>query len=100
MAEVRTGRGGAVLVRGREDRYRADQTSRKGKGKVTEESVSMKPNKEDLAAKENSKRRGRKRRNGSEWRQTWELVAHTPRPFRIPERKRRRKVSNSAKKRR
>ena len=33
VEEVRTGRGRAGLVRGREDRYRTDETSRKGKGK-------------------------------------------------------------------
>ena len=72
----------------------------KAKEWVPEERVSMKAKEEDLAAKENSKRRGRKRRNGSEWRQTWEQVAHNPRPRQTWERKRRRKVSKSAVKKR
>ena len=33
LAEVQTGRGSAGLVRGRDERYRADETNRKGKGK-------------------------------------------------------------------
>ena len=63
----------------------------KAKERVMEERVSMKAKEEDLVAKEDSWRRGRKRRNGSEWRQTWGPVAHTPKPCRIRERKRRRK---------
>ena len=37
LAEMRTGRGSAGLVRGREDRCQTDETSRKGKGKGTGE---------------------------------------------------------------
>ena len=33
LAEVRTGRGSAGLVKGRDERCQADETSRKGKGK-------------------------------------------------------------------
>ena len=33
MTELRTGRGSTGLVRGREERFRADETSKKGKGK-------------------------------------------------------------------
>ena len=65
--------------------------------RVTEERVSMKAKEEDLAAKENSKRRGRKRTmNGSEWRQIWGPVVYIPRPCRSWERKRRRMVSNGS----
>ena len=60
-----------------------DETSRKGKGRVMEARVSIKAKDEDLAAKENSKRRGRKRRNGSEWCLTRRPMAHTARPHRI-----------------
>ena len=73
--EVRTGRGSAGIVRGRDERRRADETSKKGKGKGN-------------GGKSEHERRGRERRNGSEWRQTWRPVAHTPRPCRIQERER------------
>ena len=73
--EVRTGRGSAGIVRGRDERRRADETSKKGKGKGN-------------GGKGEHERRGRERRNGSEWRRTWDLVAHTPRPCRIRERER------------
>ena len=72
----------------------------KVKERVTEERVNMKAKEEGLATKENSKRKGRERRSRSEWRQTWGLVAHTPRPCRIWERQKWRKVSNSAMKKR
>ena len=93
-AEVQTGRGSAGLVRGRD--VGRTRPAGKAEERVTEERVNMKAKEGDLAAKENSKRRGRKRRNGCEWRQTWRRVAHTPRPCRIQERTRWRKVSNSA----
>ena len=73
--EVRTGRGSAGIVRGRDERRRADETSKKGKGNGN-------------GGKSEHERRARERRNGSEWRQTWGLVAHTPRPCRIRERER------------
>ena len=54
----------------------------------------MKAEEEDLAAKENNKRRGRRKaktternRLWAEWRLTWELVGHTPRPYRTQRRK-------------
>ena len=53
---------------------RRTRPARKAKGKVTEEKANMKAKEEDLAAKD------------SEWRQTWEQEAHTPRPRRIQER--------------
>ena len=69
----------------------------KAKEKVTEERVSMKTKEEDLATKENSKRRGRKRRNESEWRQTWRTGGSHAQAMSDPkERERWRKVSNSA----
>ena len=67
----------------------------KAKERVTEERVNIKAKEED-SAKEDSKRRGRERRSGYEWRQTWGLVAHTPKPVGS----RRRKVSKSAMKKR
>ena len=62
----------------------------KAKGKVTEEKANMKAKEEDLAAKDSSRasRRQMRRRSGSEWRQTWGQVAHTPRSPRIRERER------------
>ena len=51
LAEVSTGRGSAGLVRGRDERYWADETSRKGKGKG-EVKANMKAKEEDLAANE------------------------------------------------
>ena len=75
---VRTGRGGAGFVRGDLRGVGRTRPAGKAKEQVTEERVSTKAKEEDLATKENSKRRGRKRRNGSEWRQSWELLAHTP----------------------
>ena len=69
--EVRTGRGSAGIVRGRDERRRADETSKKGKGKGN-------------GGKGEHERRGRERRNGSEWRQTWGPVAHTPQAMSDP----------------
>ena len=70
----------------------------KGKERAPEVKVSMKARKEDLAAKGNNKRRGRRKaktteRNGfwAEWRLTWRLVAHTPRPYRIQRKNKKRK---------
>ena len=57
----------------------------KGKERATDVKVSMKAKEEDLAAKENNKRRGRRKaktternRLWAEWRLTWGLVAYTP----------------------
>ena len=48
------------------------------KERVTEERVGTQAKEEDLAAKKNNRRRGRKRRNGSKWRLTWECRWFTP----------------------
>ena len=93
LAEVRTGRGSAGLVRGGDERCRADETSRKGKGKGNGGKGEHKGKGRGFG------RRGQQqeaREDGSEWRQKWGPVAHTPRPCRIRERKRWQKVSNSA----
>ena len=87
--EVQTGRGSAGLARGGDERYRADETSRKGKGKGNGGKGEHEGKGGDLARKGNTQRRERKRRKGSEWRLTWGPVAHTPRPCRIPERRKR-----------
>ena len=91
LVEVRTGRGRTGLVRGEMRGIGRTSPAEKAKGRVMEEKANMKAKEEDWASKENSKRRGRqKRRNGAEWRLTWRQVAHTPRPRRIPERRRKR----------
>ena len=87
LEEVRTGRGSAGLVRGEMRGVGRTRPAGKAKEKVTEERVNMKAKEEDLATKENTQRRGRERRSGSEWRQTWGPVAHTPRPCRIRKRR-------------
>ena len=82
MAEAQTGRGNAGLVQGE---MRGVGRTGKVKERAKEVKVSMKAKEEDLAAKENNKRRGRRkaktteRRIWAEWRLTWGLVAHTPR---------------------
>ena len=93
--EVRTGRGSDGLVRGRDERCRADET-RKGKGKGNGGKGEHQGKGGGFGHKGNTQRRERERRSGSEWRQTWRPVAHTPRPSRIRERERWRKASNSA----
>ena len=100
LAEVRTGRGSAGLVRGGDERCRADET-RKGKGKGHGGKGEHQGAKEEDSAKKNSKRRGRERGGaGPNGAKHGELVAHTPRPCRIRERERWRKVSKSAMKKR
>ena len=85
--QSRTGRGSTGLVRGGDERCRADETSRKGKGKGNGEHEG----KGGGFGHNGKQQEMRERRNGSEWRQTWEQVAHTPRPRRIQERWRKRK---------
>ena len=87
--EVRIGRGSTGLVPGRDESRGLNETSSKGKGKGN-------GGKGEHEGKgggfgHNGKQqemRKRERRNGSEWRQTWGPVAHTPRPRRIQERER------------
>ena len=59
LAEVRTGRGTAGLVRGETKKCWTDETSKKGKERVTDEKGSMKAKDEDLAARANSRRQGK-----------------------------------------
>ena len=61
LAEVRTGRGSAGLVRGGDERFWADETSRKGKVKGNGGKANMEAKAKDLAAKANSATRKRKR---------------------------------------
>ena len=97
LTEVRTGRGSAGLVRGGDERRWADETNRKGKGKGNGGKGEHEGKGGGFGHKgKQQEKRERERRSRSEWRQTWELVAHTPRPCRIWERQRWRKVSNSA----
>ena len=89
--EVRTDRGSAGLVRGGDKRCRADETSRKGKGKGNEGKCEHEGKGGGFGHKGKQQEETRERRNGSEWRQTWGPVAHTPRPCRIRGRERWRK---------
>ena len=89
--EVRTGRGSTGLVRGGDERCRTDETSKgKGKGNGGKGEHEGKGGGFGHSGKQQEMRE-RERRNGSEWRQTWGPVAHTPRPRRIQERERWRK---------
>ena len=62
LAEVRTGRGSAGLVRGEMRGVGRTRPAGKAKEMVMEERVNMKGEEEELEEKENSKRRERKRR--------------------------------------
>ena len=98
LTEVRTGRGSGGLVRGRDERCRTDETNRKGKGKGNGGKGEHEGKGGGFGHK-GKHPQTRERRSGSEWRQTWGPVAHTPRPCRIRTRERWRKVGNSAMKR-
>ena len=88
--EVRTGRGSTGLVRGGDERCQADETSRKGKGKGNGGKGEHEGKGGGFGHKgKHPETRERERRSGSEWRLTWGQVAHTPRPCRIPERRKR-----------
>ena len=86
--ELRTGRGSAGLVRGRDERCRADETSRKGKGKGNGGKGEHEGKGGGFRHNGKQQEMRGERRNGSEWRKTWGQVAHTPRPHRIQKRKR------------
>ena len=87
--KIQTNKESTGLVRGEMRGARRTRPAGKAKGRATEERVNMKAQEEDLATKGNTQRRERERKSGSEWRLTWGQVAHTPRPRRIPERRKR-----------
>ena len=89
-AEVRTGRGSAGLVRGRDERCRTDETNRKGKGKGDGGKGEHECKGGGFGHNGKQQEMRERERNGSEWRQTWGPVA-PPRPRRIQERERWRK---------
>ena len=60
-----------------DERCRTDETSRKGKGKGNGGKGEHEGKEEDLGTTETARDEG-ERRNGSEWRQAWGPVAHTP----------------------
>ena len=85
--EVRTGRGSTGLVRGRDERCWADGTNRKGNGGKGEHEGKG----GGFGHKGKHPETREREEGGSEWRLTWEQVAHTSRPRRIPDRKKRRR---------
>ena len=69
----------------------SDRRDSQERERATEEKVNMKAKEEDLAAKEDNKRRKaktlEKNKSWAEWRQTCGPVVHTPRPYRTQRRK-------------
>ena len=90
---MRTGRGSAGLVRGRDEKRRADETSRKGKGKGNGGKGEHEGKGGGFGRK--GKQQGTREDEEERVRMAPNMgpVAHTLRPFRIRER---REVSNSA----
>ena len=98
LAEVRTGRGSSDLVRGGDERCRADEISRKGKGKGNggKGEHEGKGGEFGRKGKNTRRRRGKtntteKDTNWAEWRLTWGPVTHTPRPYQTQRRKKERR---------
>ena len=86
--EAKTGRGRAGLVPGLGESRELNETSRKGKGKGNGVKGEHEGKEGGFGRKGFPAEREGK---GVEWRFTWVQVAHTPRPRRIPERKKRRR---------
>ena len=98
--EVRTGRGSAGLVRGGDERYRADETNRKGKGKGNGGKGEHEGKGGGFGHKGKHPETREKEEERVRMAPNMGPVAHTPRPCRIRKRERLRKVSNSAMKKR
>ena len=98
--EVRTGRGSTGVVRGRDERCRADETNRKGKGKGNGGKGEHEGKGGGFGHKGNhpeTRERGGAGPNGAKH---GGPVAHTSRPCRIRKRERWRQAGNSAMKKR